>query len=421
MSTHSDRPTYHDIGICDTTLGVDALLTRYSHDRTTIIQQIKSDPSALLTNIWTPSGPLAVDNNCLCQMGTCDRRSPYSCSQCKNLRRLVDFRYSVIDTPFTIQCGRFSGQQLVVSKHIISSPFLKWDQKAARHARKFVQHHCDLTKCGTSDISTQKCITGDPFTTSILINWSLYEQFTTANLTHITPLHTAFICRGIGYTVKTNPTIGSFADVLMNPLYTTSDSARAIITQLLVILKESNKINFTHGRPAVESLSFGKEPVSYKYDGIHVKGPLTVLMGNFGNSSVTINDVHYFPYNVKSDLYIEKNLFVPEIAMRADEPVFRLTNKTIDIYLAMRHIGFPLYVGAFDFYCFMVSLMQYPVFAQIVKNNAALNRIWQSMWDEGDLACVERDILIPTTDVVDIVRGKWMRCDVVTHLWSQLK
>ena len=31
--------------------------------------------------------------------------------------------------------------------------------------------------------------------------------------------------------------------------------------------------------------------------------------------------------------------------------LYRLTNSTIDIYNAMRHIGFPLYIGSFDFYC----------------------------------------------------------------------
>ena len=234
---------------------------------------------------------------------------------------------------------------------------------------------------------------------------------------------------------------------------------RTIILQLLVMLLELIKVNFSHGTPSMHGLIFTKDPVSYAYNGVHVEGPITVQMTDLWNASATFNGVHYFPKNLKSSMYLEKNMFVPEIVTKkvsmahcssdlisdACQPqniaVYKLTTSTLDIYTAMRHIGFPLYVGSFDFYCFMVSLMSDKSFFDAVKQDDRLYRLWSMMWLAEDLPTVEQRVeqahqidaesmmetgRIPSRRTasslaIDIIRGAWLRCDIVKFIWSLVR
>jgi hypothetical protein len=65
------------------------------------------------------------------------------------------------------------------------------------------------------------------------------------------------------------------------------DVVRSIITQLLVILTELSSVNFSHGTPSIHAIIFTKDPISYKYDNVHVEGPLTVQITDMWNSSAT--------------------------------------------------------------------------------------------------------------------------------------
>jgi hypothetical protein len=255
--------------------------------------------------------------------------------------------------------------------------------------------------------------------------------------------------------------------------------ARTIIIQLLVTLSELSTINFSHGTPSIHAILFTKDPISYMYNGVHVEGPITLKIGDMWNSSATFGKIHYFPKNIKSSMYIERNMFVPEIATKTvsmahcydvgaiqdnnnNTPIvcpatittcpdattynlcksrnvtlYRLTNSTLEIYSAMRHIGFPLYVGSFDFYCFMVSLMCDKSFYDAVIKDDKLYRLWSMMWLIDDLPNIERLIKethdieargeTPTSNraasnaVINIIRGAWLRCDITRFLWSLIK
>ena len=494
----SDIPNkYHDFECCEWTRGIDTLLFRYHQDREEITSLISTDPNKLINTIWKPEGPLAIDNECRCQMGNGENRSPFACAQCKNMRRLIDFRLGGVERPFQIECGNSAGKNLIVSSTEISSPFLSWDEDASRRARSYIQQYRTLTLCGTPNVHNQRCITGDSFTIRTLIMWMIANQFHEKGLPHIPTLHTAFICSGVGYSLYTMPSIGTMSELHKIASYHNLDPsnsvksqhfaymplksniARTIITQLLVTLLELSQINFSHGTPSIHGLIFNKDPVSYSYDGVHVEGPLTLQISDLWNASATFNHVHYFPKNIKSSMYIERNMFVPEIATKtvsmahchdvgagifdsAANPVvcpttvstcpdattydvckpqnvvlYRLTNNTMDIYNAMRHIGFPLYVGSFDFYCFMVSLMCDKSFFDAVIMDDKLYRLWSMMWLMEDLPNIERMIKethdveaqgkSPATNraasnvVINIIRGAWLRCDVVKYLWNLIK
>jgi len=517
VETNDNTPNkYHDLECCEWTRGIDTLLFRYKQDREEITSLILNDPNKLIDTIWKSDGPLAIDNECRCQMGNGENRSPFACAQCKNLRRLIDFRLGGIERPFQIECGDAAGKNLVVASSEIIDPFLLWDEDSARRARVYVQQYHNATICGTPSINNLRCITGDSFTIRTLILWMIHRIFTEKGLPHVPLMHTAFICRGVGYSLYDLPTIGTLTALHsieayhaldpttkintiqrgpMTPRSMVSQSSiasvksqhfaftplkntitRTIIVQLLVTLLELSKINFSHGTPSIHAIIFNKDPVSYSYDGVHVAGPITLQITDLWNSSATFNDVHYFPKNIRSTMHLERGMFVPEIstktvsmahcydvgAIDVTTPVvcpatlttcpdantyalckpqsttlYRLTNSTIDIYNAMRHIGFPLYVGSFDLYCFMVSLMCDKSFFDSVTQDDRLYRLWSMMWLIEDLPTVERMIrdvhdveargdTVPNNRVasniaIDIIRGRWLRCDIVKYLWSLIK
>lgn len=466
---------YHDFECCDWTRGIDALLARYRKDREEVTGLILNNPNVLINTIWKPQGPLAIDNDCLCRMGSGERRTPFACAQCKNMRRLIDFRLGGIERPFQIECGDTAGKNLIVSRMDVATPFLMWDYDSARRAQYYVQQYHNLTICGTPSIPNLRCITGDPFTIRTLIMWMIAKRFAERGLPHIPTLRTAFICSGVGYSLYDVPSIGTIPELHKIEAYhdsgvksmksqqfaympLKSEIARTIIIQLLVTLLELSNINFSHGTPSIHGLIFDKSPVSYMYDGVHVNGPLTLQISDLWNASATFNSIHFFPKNIKSSMYIEQNMFVPEIATRTvsmahcqeavDIPagvcdpksttLYRLTNSTLDIYNAMRHIGFPLYVGSFDFYCFMISLMCDKSFFYAVTHDEKLYRLWSMMWLAEDLPRIESMIKeaheteihnepwqTPARSVsnvaINIIRGAWLRCDIVKYIWSLVK
>lgn len=500
---------YHDIECCEWTRGIDRLMARYEQDRHEITSLVLDDPNTLIATIWKSEGPLAIDNECRCQMGRGENRSTFACAQCRTLRRLIDFRLGGVERGFQIECGDSAGTNLIVASSEVNSPFLAWDETAANRARFYVHQYHNLTICGTPDVSGLRCITGDAFTIRTIINWMIYRLFQEKNLPHCPLVHTAFVCRNIGYSLYTLPSIGSLADLHKIPSYhdinrqsfPSSSSplstdqttihplkvavARTMIMQLLVMLLELMQINFSHGTPSVHGLIFNKDPVSYLYDGVHIEGPLTVQIADLWNASATINQVHYFPKRFASSMYLEKGMFVPEIVTKKvamahcydagvvdnddgsgceslvkpivcpanmatcpDETtyaactakttaLYTLTTSTLDIYSAMRHIGFPLYVGSFDFYCFMVSLMCDKSFYLAVKFDDRLYRLWSMMWLVDDLAAIEHKIeeahqIVDETGphpsqrgasniAIDIIRGAWLRCDIVKFIWSLVK
>ena len=512
-----NKSKYHDINCCSATRGIDNLLESYREDRDIIIELIMTDPDKLIQSIWKPTGPLAIDNECKCRMGEGDILTSFLCAQCRNIKRLTDFRVGGVEKPFQIQCGKYTGTDLIVGMSEITTPFLSWDQSSIRRAHNYYLQHPNAVLCGASVKRDTRCIVGDSFTIRTLILWTILRIFTDKGLPHSPVLHTAFICHNVGYSLYNDLTIGSidrlhekdefFDDVKINQsrngysslepaiqklslfptrqLNTTSlptyqierkmksEVTRSIFIQLLVILKELQQINFSHGTPSIHGLIFDKEPVSYIYDDVHITGPFTLQITDLWNASATLANVHYYPKNIKTTFSLDREFFIPEITTKqatmayCDDNViigtdkldiacpstssscpdtksydvcekkritfYKLTSSTINIYNAIRHSGFPLYSGSFDCYCFIVSLMCDKTFYNSVMQDQSLYRLWSMMWIREDLIRVENLISNVFTKnyvsnprangtiVIDIIKESWLRCDIIDHLWNLIK
>lgn len=435
ISLSSKQGKYHSIDHCNTTLGIDNLLATYHTDRDNITSTMINNPQQLINDIWTVDGLLAVDESCQCNMGKGDRHTAAICAQCRNLRRIIDFREPVVGRPFTIECGMRTGKQLMVSHIEIPQPKLMWDVEASRRAQSYVLQHQALLSCGTPNISGMKCIAGDNFTVRVLHTLMINKLLTEKNLPHSVHLHTAFICNGVGYMLNDAPTIGSFDNLKLLHARNgwSAVDARSIILQLLVVLTELSKVNFSHGNPTIDALLFDKEPVSYSYNGAVVTGRFTLKLANLWNASAKYGCYHYFPHNETANLMLRRSIFMPEIITRVDNNVascginlYRLTNASADIYNAIRHIGFPLFVGSFDFYCLLIALMMDPSFYNTVMITPISANLWTNLWQPEDLPVVTQRLLQNhrmTTNIqpVDIIKSLWLRCNVIDYSWSLLK
>lgn len=423
---------YNDFDFCDHTRGIDNLLDRYRQDRNRVVFLAQTEPTTLIKTIWNRDSPLSIDNDCKCNL--INPRTTFACSQCKNLKKILDLRSGGIKKTFTIECGESAGKVVKITSYPINNPHLSRDLAAVDRARFYKKQYSKLTSCGTPDVTD--CISGDSFTIQTLITWMTNKLFEERGLNHCLTLHTAFICGGVGYCLQEAPNVSDLKRI-------DSNTVKSIMFQLIIILKELSSVSFSHGNPTIDGLIFSKDPVSYEYDGIRVVGPITLQITNMSNSSATFNGVHFFPESIKTSMCIEANMFVPEIYNKSitmaycssnassddvttkackskNSTLYKLSSNTIELYNSIRHIGFPLYAGSFDFYCFMVSLMLQPNIFEIVRSDENLYRFWAMMWTEEDLIEVEKQLTEKET-AINIIKNKQLRCDILDHMWSLVK
>jgi hypothetical protein len=129
---------------------------------------------------------------------------------------------------------------------------------------------------------------------------------------------------------------------------------------------------------------------------------------------------------------------MPKSCDRTASNFYKLTSSNINIYTHMRHVGFPLFVGSFDLYLFLVSLMLETRIYQTVINDDNLTRLWMMMWLPEDIDIVNSEIVEQnkaqirnremrnvdynnTSICLDIIKGRWLRCDAVEHMWNLIK
>lgn len=124
------------------TSNIDNMLSRFKKDREYVIDLAENNIDKLIVDLWTPASPICFDNKCLFNMGrtqqiyTLEERiegkkiinetvlNYYTCPQCKNVKRLIDFNQTKIGEPFFIECGESAGQQLIITETAIEKLFI---------------------------------------------------------------------------------------------------------------------------------------------------------------------------------------------------------------------------------------------------------------------------------------------------------
>ena len=418
---------HHSLDCCNSNRGADNLFNNYKKNIDIICNLVTNEPNKLTEIMWKQESPFCIDVNCRCCMGEGERRSPFSCSQCKNISNIKDFRQS--DLTFKIQCGSNTGKQMIILPHKVSNLFICNDDNAYDKYKSYMiqndKAHEEI-----------KFISSDPFTNRILLMSTINKIFKDKKLPHTINFYTAFICGDKGYTMLEEPTIGSFGNLPKIPEYEKMCSpllpkiTKTIITQLVITLNELSYIKFSHGNPSIESLAFGSERVSYKYEGININGDITLKIANFWKSSATFSKTRYFSHDIKSELHLECNILIPKIqtCISNNNEYYKIGNNDINMLMIMNNITLSTFLGSFDLYCFFVSLMCNQSFYMSVIANNDIYLLWQSLWLSEDLDKINKLICNHhSSDVnnfettVNIISNFWLRCDATKHLLVLIK
>jgi len=419
---------HHSLDCCDSNRGADKLFNNYQKNNELVYNLMINNPDKLIEILWTQESPFCIDTNCRCLMGEGDRRSSFSCSQCKNISKLKDFRKS--ELIFKIQCGINNGKTMIILPCDILKLFICYDLN-----KSITFHNLKMNQ-------DMKFICSDPFTNRTLMMCAINKIFKDKKLPHILNFYTAFICGDKGYTILENPSIGSLDNLHKISEYHTKPEnmcspfltkiTKTIITQLVVTLNELSYINFSHGSPSIESLAFGSEHISYKYEGINIFGDITLKIVNLWKSSATFSNIRYFADDIKSELHLECNMLIPNIeTVNINNcTYYKIGHNNINTLIAMKNLGMPILLASFDLYCFLVSLMCDQSFYMSVMKDNELHILWNSLWLNDDLICIEKlicdnhflDIQINNFQTtMNMISNFWLNSDAIKHLLLLIK
>jgi len=481
------------------TLNIDNMLSRFKKDRDYVIDLVENNIDKLIIDLWTPASPICFDNKCLFNMGrtqqiyTLEERiegknvinetilNYYTCPQCNNAKRLLDFRETKIGEPFFIERGELAGEQLVITEtaieklfilnekippvieKLLKSPFINKLQQCSNGCSKPVS---DNESGGVCIIKNIKNYIGlDSFTNNMLINFFLNKELTNLGIKNVIDMHTSYVCSGKGYSLYEYPDIGRIrhiqehSELLENtgrPSPTAKaddkvpinkDTVKGIISQLFSVLHALRKYDFSHGGPSSRSLLFKNTSYSCMYDGVHVECPITLKICDLYHAGITVGNNRLYNKSVIADEEILRKPFKPIIDTLSITPFSfdRKLSETITIYrlkdpqkyfqeamlfMYIKHLGLPIYQASFDAYGFMISLMADRAFYTSVMNDESAYLLWRGMWLPNEFEKIQDKILQlhdshdPVTrvdKVLKILAGFGLRCDMIEHGWDMIK
>lgn len=420
--------SYNGIDYCKTTMGIDNLVTSYQKSKQHVLSLMYNNPTLLINTLWKAKSPLAVDHECQWHVGNTNRRTNYSCSQCKNLKRLVcDTSTPIIEQDITIRCGKHKGDSWKVNQHDNKKTTHYLNQQ--RGYISFYKRQCDAQPVTYTDI-----IEGDLFTISTLISWGIQDLFLREALPHIHAPKTAFVCNDIGYSVSEVPTFGNIFRLAEKEKYIIEKHNVfkqsifiSILAQLLIFIKHLIKINGVHGNPSLQSLVFTKEKSNYNYDGITTDFPITLKVSNWTKGSLIVSEKIYTTNNF---LAIDNSKWIKNIKTGRQNGVsVYKTNETTG------HIHYnQLYGGSNDLYGFILACMTNKTFYNSMYYYATTKQWWDAIWTLETKWKIEETLSIfhnitnPSNDeamcknfpVVETLKGLWLKCDVVDQLFDIL-
>ena len=484
----------HGIAYLRNCMNVDNMMFQFKKDRDYIISTLEGNIDRLIIDLWTPASPVCFDEKCLFNMGrteqiyTLEERiegktvvnesvlNYYTCPQCTNMKRLVDFRQTEIGTPFFIECGDLAGEQLVITETYIDKLYILKESPPAAVERILANPYINSLKrcsagCSDSSVCNVKNIIDyiglDPFSNNMLINWYLNNKLSELDIPNVIAMHTAYVCSSKGYSLYEYPNIGRIRHLQEHPellehmgrpsptataddkVPISKDVVKGIIMQLFAVLHALKVYDFSHGGPSSRSILLKNSVCSYMYDGVHVECPITIKLCDLYHAGITVGNKRLYNKSVIADEELLKKPFKPIIDTATITPfsfdrsgdisetitIYRLKDpqkhlQESVIYLYLKYLGLPLYQSSFDAYGFMISLMADRAFYTTLMNDESCYLLWRSMWLPEEFETIQDRILKlhqspdPVTRVDKVIRvlaGLGLRCDMIEYGWDMIK
>jgi hypothetical protein len=418
---------------------------------------------------------LSVDDILEKHANSCDSLANfYICPQCKNMKRIIDLtggKRTKSDEPFMLECGEKAGMSLYYDEKNISRLYLDKEKEpdSVKKAYK-IKTIKKLARCSSASCALPSKAAGekllekyakidylgsDKFTNNMLINWYLNSELKKMKITNIIDMFISFICNDNGYNVYEYLDIGNvtsfqnfpeFLETSGKPSPTAKaddktsihkDVVLGIIVQLFSVLHYLRNYDFSHGNPNTDTIKFNKEVVSYIYDGVHISSPVTLKLLDFSTSSCTVDEkLRLYSKNVVADEQLKKKNFDPILdTIEGKVMVYRLKDprkniKSTVLYNYIKHLGLPIYSASFDAYAFMLVLMSEKSFYLTCLENSKLSNFWRNMWvEKKDFETIssrleeihENVISVNYDDILILLSGLSLRCDMIDHGWSLIK
>jgi len=373
--------------------------------------------------------------------------------------------------PFEIECGNRAGQYLILTRVPVYNCHLKGcGSGGAKKIISRLYNYVNPFHCDKDEYTQLKYLQGDEFTNDVLINFFLHKEFSKMQIPHLCSMETAFICGDHGYMLYEFPTLGHLSDLFQYPELleipniqptTTStnqesgtlkpDIAMGILIQLIALFYILQKYDFSHGNPSAECIIFSEEPCEYTYENKLIYGPLTLKIYRFCNSSLTIHDNKIRLYSPTTISDEQNFLFMPSfdiISCTSPQRIqamlegklsdykqdhwylYKLTNENADLCLYIRQQGLPIFKGSFDFYMCILGMMCEPYFYGAIMKNPLCTQLWKALWlpqEYDDIQSLIQSVhdrsnpdLLSTKDTLALLKGKHLRMDVISHVWSLL-
>ena len=479
----------------ETTRNIDNMLSQFKKDRDYIISNLDDNIDRLIIDLWTPSSPVCFDKKCLFNMAqtqeiyTLEERiegkniindgvlNYYTCPQCKNMKRLIDFRKTKIGQPFYIECGDSAGEQLIITEASIDKLYILKESPPATVKRVLENPYItSLKKCSSGCNNNNVCdiksyesmdyIGLDSFSNNMLINWYLNNKLEELGIPNVITMHIAYVCTNKGYSLYEYPNIGRIRHLQEYPellehtdrpsptakaddkVSISKDVTKGIIMQLFATLHALKVFDFSHGGPSSRSLLLKNSICSYMYDGVHVESPVTIKLCDLHHAGITVGNNRLYNKSVIADEELLKIPFKPIIETTIITPfsfdhnnenenitIYRLKNPQKNfqeamLFMYIKHLGFPIFQSSFDAYGFMVSLMADRAFYLTVMSDESMYLLWRGMWLPEEFENIQdkiqklHDSPDPMTRVDKVLRvlaGFGLRCDMIEHGWDMIK
>jgi hypothetical protein len=420
--------SHNGIDYCKTTMGVDNLIKNYQKSKQRVIMMMYNNPNLLVNTIWEANTPLAMDHECQWHVGNTSRRTNYSCSQCKNLKRLVcDTSIPIIDQTITIKCGNHKGEVWKVKQHNETKTAHFLHQQGGYVS--FYKRQCDAHPVTYTDI-----IEGDIFTISTLISWGIQDLFFQDDLPHIDAPKTVFVCNHIGYSVSEVPTFENLFRLAEKEKYIIpklnvfkKSIFISILAQILIFIKHLTKINGVHGNPSLDALKFTKEKTKYIYEGISTDFPITLKVSNWTKGSLIVSEKIY---TTNKFLMIDNTKWIKNIktSRQGGINVYRMNETN-----GHNHYN-QLYGGSNDLYGFILACMTNKTFYNSMYYYGVTKQWWEALWTKETKETIELTLeefhnnINPSNKeeacqkfpIVETLKGLWLKCDVVNQLFDIL-
>ena len=356
---------HHNLNHCASQFTSDDILHLFANDKSSFLSNLKPHPilsdNHCLHNLGQTDTNLSLGSRVARQTNLLDNLvNYYTCSHCKYLSRLMDYKQTPLGTPFDIHWSELAEGTAIV-----------------------------LPKSTTSPL---------PLSTELSLAWYLEHLFENFNWSPIIKHYTAFVCKNTGYLLT------EYCPPLLQQIVGDPTMVYDILCQLFAILSKLLPYNFSHGA-TIDSLVLSDKPCEYMYNGKVVKSDQTLKFKNFHDSSITLENGQKLGPMVRPPKY------------------FHLTNpttmETLKVFIpnnSTKHI-------AFDAYCFILGLASHPSIYQEIINNSKLTCWWNGLWFPDDKLKITRNLgkEMDGKSITASLVGLKLRSDIVAFSCQQLK